>query len=257
MTTTRTLAQRPSSTRKASRGWSRRLALSAIAGPVLFTLAWLVLGALSPGYTVSGTWISPYSAISQPISGLGLGETARYMNTAFVISGLLLLAGVVGVIRTLPPGGRPVARIVSAILLALAPVGLIIIGLFTLETPLRHLAGAMLVLATPVISFLVTGLYLRGVPGWHRFGNRLLLASPITLVLFIVYNLSFSQAAVAAGHGVAGLTQRVLFVEILGWFVVMGWLAYRQTTASIETRVGPLLGQPTALDTELDQLPSD
>ena len=132
---------------------------------------------------------------------------------------------------------RPAARIVSAILLALAPVGLIIVGLFTLDNPLRHIAGAMLVLATPVVSFVVTGLYLRGVPGWHRFGNGLLLASPITLVLFIVYNLSFSQAAVAAGHGVAGLTQRVLFVEILSWFVAMGWLAYRQTTAAIETRI--------------------
>jgi Protein of unknown function (DUF998) len=242
MTTTRTLAHPSTSTQNASRNWSRRLALGAVAGPVLFTLAWLILGALSPGYTVSGTWISPYSAISQPISGLGLGETARYMNTAFVISGLLLLAGVIGVARTLPPGGRPVARIVSAILLGLAPVGLIIIGFFTLETPARHLAGAMLVLATPVVSFVVTGLYLRGVPGWHRFGNGLLLASPITLVLFIVYNLSFSQAAVAAGHGVAGLTQRVLFVEILGWFVAMGWLAYRRTTAAIETRIDrPLL----------------
>jgi hypothetical protein len=241
MTDIRTIAHPSTSTQKASRERSRRLALGAVAGPILFTLTWLLLGALSPGYTVSGTWISPYSAISQPISGLGLGETARYMNTAFVISGLLLLAGVIGVARTLPPGGRPVARIVSAILLGLAPVGLIIVGLFTLETPVRHLAGAMLVLATPVVSFLITGWYLRSVPGWHRFGNRLLLASPITLVLFIAYNLSFSQAAVAAGQGVAGLTQRVLFVEILGWFVAMGWLAYRQTTAAIETRVNGAL----------------
>jgi Protein of unknown function (DUF998) len=237
MTTSSTIARTSTSTQEASRDWSRRLALGAVAGPILFTVAVLILGALSPGYTVSGTWISPYSAISQPISGLGLGETARYMNTAFVISGVFLLAGVLGVARTLPPGGRPVARIVSAILLGLAPVGLIIVGLFTLDSPLRHLAGAMLVLASPVVSFLVTGLYLRGVPGWHWFGNRLLLASPVTFVLFIVYNLSFSQAAVAAGHGVAGLTQRVLFVEILGWFVAMGWLAYQRSTASIETKV--------------------
>ena len=235
MTSTGTLPNASTSTHT-SRSWSRRFALGAVAGPVLFTLAWLILGALSPGYTISGTWISPYSAISQPISGLGLGTTAPFMNAAFVISGLLLLAGIVGVARALPPGGRPVARAASAILLGLAPVGLIIIGLFTLETPVRHLAGAMLVLATPVASFLVTGLHLRGVPGWHRFGNRLLLASPITLVLFIVYNASFSQAAVAAGHGVAGLTQRVLFVEILGWFVAMGWLVYRQAAASTRQR---------------------
>ena len=98
------------STVEAGSRWSRRLALGAIAGPALFTAAWLILGFASPGYTVSGTWISPYSPISQPISGLGLGKTAPYMNTAFVVSGLLLLAGVIGVARSLPAGGRPRTR---------------------------------------------------------------------------------------------------------------------------------------------------
>ena len=90
----------------------------------------------------------------------------------------------------------------------------------------------MLILATPVVSFLITGFHLRGLPGWRRFGNGLLLASPLTLILFVVYNLAFGQAAVAAGHGYAGLTQRILFVEIFAWFVAMGWLAYRRTTSS-------------------------
>ncbi|HKN43770.1 MAG TPA: hypothetical protein VJW23_07585, partial [Propionibacteriaceae bacterium] len=78
MTTTTSLKRLPNSTGKANLSWLRWLALGALAGPVLFTLAWLILGAVSPGYTVAGTWISPYSAITQPISGLGLGETARY-----------------------------------------------------------------------------------------------------------------------------------------------------------------------------------
>ena len=52
---------------------TRWLALGAIVGPVLFTLAWVVLGFLSPGYTAWGIRIAPYSPISQPISGLGLG----------------------------------------------------------------------------------------------------------------------------------------------------------------------------------------
>jgi hypothetical membrane protein len=212
--------------------WTQRLALGTIAGPVLFTLAWIILGAISPGYTVAGTWISPYSAVTQPISGLGLGETARYMNAAFVLSGLLLLAGVLGVARTMLSGGRRVTRLASATLLALTPVGLVIIGFFTLDKPVMHLLGAMLILATPVVSFPITGAHLRGLPGWRRFGNGLLLASPLTLLLFVVYNLSFDQAAVAAGHGYAGLTQRILFVEIFAWFVAMGWLAYRRTTSA-------------------------
>lgn len=67
----------------------RWLALGAIAGPVLFTLAWVILGVLSPGYTAWGTRIAPYSSLSQPISGLGLGPTAPFMNAAFVLRGLL------------------------------------------------------------------------------------------------------------------------------------------------------------------------
>src|SRR5258707_6740703 len=69
------------------------LALGAVVGPLLFTGAWLVLGFVSPGYTVFGVHIAPYSPITQPISGLGLGPTAMYMNAAFVLSGLILAAG--------------------------------------------------------------------------------------------------------------------------------------------------------------------
>jgi hypothetical membrane protein len=154
------------------------------------------------------------------------------MNSVFIICGVLLLAGVIGVVLALPPGGRRVTRIASSILLALSPVGLIIIGLFTLDSPAMHLLGAMLILATPVISFLITGLHLRDLPGWHQFGNKLLVAAPLTLVLFVLYTVSFDQVAVAEGHGVAGLTQRLLFVDILTWFAAMGWLAFRRTSSA-------------------------
>jgi hypothetical protein len=78
---------------------TRWLALGAVAGSALFTLAWFVLGFLSPGYTIFGTEIALYSPISQPISGLGLGTTAPFMNAAFVLSGILLMAGVIGVLQ--------------------------------------------------------------------------------------------------------------------------------------------------------------
>jgi hypothetical membrane protein len=214
---------------RAGSPWSRRLALGAVAGPLLFTVAWVILGFVSRGYTVSGTWISPYSPISQPISGLGLGRTGPYMNAVFIISGLLLLIGVIGIVRSLPSQGRPFARRAGGTLLALTPMGFVVIGLFTLDHLVMHLFGAMLILFTPVLSFLVVGRCLRGVDGWRRFGNRLLVASPVTLVLFVVYMLSFDQATTAAGHGIAGLTQRVLFVEMLSWFVALGRRAARAT----------------------------
>ncbi len=48
----------------------RWLTLGAVVGPILFTLAWMILGKLSPGYTAWGIHFAPYSPISQPISGL-------------------------------------------------------------------------------------------------------------------------------------------------------------------------------------------
>ena len=206
------------------RAW---LALGAVIGPLVFTLAWLVLGAVSPGYTVFGVHIAPYSPIAQPISGLGMGVTAPYMNAAFVLSGLAMFIGVVGIYRALH--SRPVARWLCAALLALTPLGLILAGLFNLESPMLHYVGALLGLGSPVLSLLVTGLVLRGIPGWRRLGSGLLLASPISLVLLVVFFASFDQAMTAANQGIAGLTQRVLVLEEFAWFVALGWFAYTRS----------------------------
>jgi hypothetical protein len=212
-----------------ARDTARRLALGAVAGPALFTLAWLVLGFLSPGSTLFGTLIAPYSPISQPISGLGLGPTGAWMNTAFVLGGLVLLAGVAGIFQTLRPSGRRAAGRVCAALLALSPLGLVVAGTFTLEAVMPHLLGFLLATGTPVASFLITGLFLRGIPGWRRFGTWLLLGSPLTLVLLVGFFLTFDPAAAGANVGIAGLVQRMLAVEVHAWFVAMGWLAYRRS----------------------------
>ena len=205
----------------------RWLALGAVAGPVLFTLAWVVLGFLSPGYTAWGTRIAPYSPISQGISGLGLGITAPFMNTAFVFSGLLILAGVVGIFQGIREMGA-LARWSCTVLLALSPLGMAVDGIFTLESFLPHMVGFLLAAASPVLSFVVIGLLLRRVPGWRRLGSWLLLASPLTLVLLVLYFLTFSPTVAGTQTGVAGLTERILVVEVLAWFVAMGWLAFRR-----------------------------
>ncbi|MDO3700271.1 DUF998 domain-containing protein [Micromonospora sp. C28SCA-DRY-2] len=223
------LPVRPGPTARANP--SRVLALGAVAGPVLFTLAWLVLGFVSPGYTVAGTHIAPYSLVSQPISGLGMGDTAPFMNTAFVLSGLLLLAGVIGVFQGTAGTGRPAARWVSTVLLALSPAGLVVVGLFDLDSPLPHFAGAALIYILPILSFPLAGRYLRGIPRWRRFGNGLLIAGALTLVLTLIFLMTFDEDTTAAGHGIGGLTQRILFTEVLAWFAAMGWWARRQQEA--------------------------
>ena len=203
----------------------RWLALGAVAGPVLFTLAWVVLGFLSPGYTAWGTRIAPYSPISQGISGLGLGITAPFMNTAFVLCGLFLLAGAVGIFQGIREMGA-LARWSCTVLLALSPLGMVVDGFFTLESILPHTAGFLLGCATPVLSFVVIGLLLRRVKSFRRFGNWLLLGSPLTLALLILYFLTFSPTLAGIQTGVAGLTERILGIEVQAWFVAMGALAF-------------------------------
>lgn len=207
----------------------RWLALGAVAGPILFTLAWVVLGLLSPGYTLFGTLIAPYSPISQPISGLGLGPTGPFMNAAFVLGGLMLMAGIIGVFQTMSTTGRPTTRWTCTVLLSLSPLGLVIAGLFTLEAVIPHLIGFLLGVATPVLSFLPAGLIFRNTPQRRRFGNGLLLASPLTLLLVVLFFATFDPTAAGAGEGTAGLTQRMLGIEVHTWFVLMGWLAFRHT----------------------------
>jgi hypothetical membrane protein len=214
----------------------RVLALGAVLGPVLFTLAWAVLGVVSPGYTFFDHHFKDYSPISQPISGLGMGPTGPYMNAAFVVTGLLLIAGVIGVFRTLP-SGRSALRGWSITLLLGTGLGQIMCGIFNLEAVMLHTLGFIVAAGTPIVAFLIAGRYLRGVPGWRRFGTWLRLGSPLTLALLIAFFTTFEPTADGAEHGIAGLVQRLLVLQLHGWFVVMGWIA---ATTSADRRPDPV-----------------
>ncbi|MFC5816884.1 DUF998 domain-containing protein [Nonomuraea harbinensis] len=203
---------------------ARWMALGAAAGPALFALSWVVLGLVSPGYTLFGHRFTGYSPISQPVSGLGMGVTGPFMNAAFVVTGLMLIAGVAGVFRTFAGPGR----LACVVLLGLSGVGQILCGIFTLEEMMPHTLGYLLAIGTPVIGFLVAGRYFRRMPGLRRFGTWLLVGSPLTLVLLVLFFLTFQPTADGAEQGVAGLVQRLGIVEVHAWFAAMGVLAFRR-----------------------------
>jgi hypothetical protein len=205
------------------RNW---LALAAVAGPVLFTLGWFVLGFISPGYTMWGTRVAPYSAVSQPLSGLGLGPTGPFMNTVFIASGLLIVIGAVGVFRAIPELG-PAARWIATVLFALPGLGSVADGIFTLEHFFLHFLGFGLALTT-VVGFPVIGYLLRRVPGWRGFGSGLIAAGPVTLALTVLYFATFTPTIEGIQHGVAGLTERILVLELQAWYVAIGWVAFRR-----------------------------
>lgn len=216
----------PTKTPGDDRRTTRWLALGAVAGPIVFTLAWLVLGFVSPGYTLFGTHIAPYSPISQPFSGLGLGVTAPYMNAAFVISGLLIVVGAVGIFQNIQGLGA-FARRSGATLLALSGLGLVIDGFFTLEAMMLHLTGFLVGIGSLLLGFPVVGFALRRNQRWPRLGTGLLLASPLTLALLVLFFATFDPVASGTGAGMAGLTERVLVLEAHGWLVALGWASFR------------------------------
>jgi hypothetical membrane protein len=203
---------------------ARWAALGSVAGPVLFTLCWLVLGVISPGYTFFGHRFTDYSPISQPVSGLGMGATAPYMNAAFIVTGVMLIVGVAGVFRVIPAPRRRTCQV----LLALTGVGQILCGIFDLEQMMPHTLGYLLAIGTPVIGFVVAGRSMRRLPSWRRFGTWLLAGSPLTLVLLVAFFLTFQPTADGAEHGIAGLVQRLGIVEVHAWVVALGWLAFRR-----------------------------
>jgi hypothetical membrane protein len=207
----------------------RVLALGAVAGPLLFTLAWIGLGVFQPATLTSfGMMGGLTGAISNPISGLGVGPMAAQFNVAFVVCGLLQAIGCIAAVQVLAADCRPLPRRLCAALLAISPVCLGLAGIFTLASALVvHILVGTLLFLTPVVSFLATGLLLRGVPSRRRLGSALIAASPLTLLLFVAYSLSFDQSTAAAGLGIAGLTERILMFEVQVWYVVLGWTAFR------------------------------
>ena len=200
------------------------LELAAVAGPVLLTAAWLILESVSPGYYLWGTHVAPYSPVSQPISGLGLGPTGPYMNAAFVISGLLLVVGAYGVFERIP---EMRARYICASLLALPGIGSVLDGLFTFQTFFMHFVGFGLALTT-VATFPLVGFLLRGVPGWRSVGAGLIVAGPLTALLVVLYFATFTPTVQGIQTGIAGLTERLLVLEIVAWYVALGWIAFRK-----------------------------
>ncbi|MBS4194172.1 DUF998 domain-containing protein [Lederbergia citri] len=113
---------------------NRWLALCAVAGPILFALAYTILGFLRPGF----------SLVSEPISGLGVGTNSLAMNVSFILMGLLLFVGVIGIFQNMKELGAK-ARWVCISLLELSPIGAIICGLYTYEYPFILLASFWLV----------------------------------------------------------------------------------------------------------------
>ena len=99
----------------------------------------------------------------------------------------------------------------------------------SLESFFPHFIAYLVAIGSTVVSFLAFGLVIRRLPRWRGIGNALLVASPLTLVLLMVAQATFDPTAAGVNTGFAGLTERIVVTDVLGWFAALGWVARRSS----------------------------
>ncbi len=195
----------------------RWFSLGAIAGPILFDLAWIILGFLR----------RDYSSVSQTVSRLGVGLYGAFMNAAFILTGLLLIAGVIAVFQGFKRETGIIESRICTVIFLILPLGMIWSGIFTLNTPF-HTAGAAVAIMVPMISFPIVGFVLFRIPGWRRFGTGLILSGPLTFFLLLGFTGSVFPSEMVINRGISGLWQRAVMIEILAWYMALGWRGFRR-----------------------------
>jgi hypothetical membrane protein len=188
---------------------TRLLALGGVIGPLIFVVACTVAGFLRPGY----------SPLHQAVSDLGVGSLAWLLNVPVIVMGLLLIACSAAILRTLGPALGDPWRWVCSGLLALPGLGFAWAGIFT-EAPatvtLHWMVGMPLIAIGSVAGFLITGIRLRRLQSWRGIGTYSIAASLTSLALITIMFATWTL-------GIGGLTERVFFLEIMAWYVIVGW----------------------------------
>jgi hypothetical protein len=203
------------------------LSFCAIAGSILLTLAWIILGLFMPPVhneygIIGGIW----GTISNPISGTGVGPYGVFFNLAFVLSGVLIFLGILGVFLSLNNKSKKHWR--TAVLLLLSPTGFIIAGAVNLSmsVPL-HMIGFYLGGGSLIIGGIIAGLYFRNFENYKIYGNILIICSPVLLLLMIFSMASFNLELIATGGGIAGIPSRLNALVVCFMHFIIGFIGIK------------------------------
>jgi uncharacterized protein DUF998 len=192
------------------------LICGALAGP-FFTFAWIVEGAAR----------SDYNPLRHPISSLSIGAAGWMQSTAFLVTGLLMLACAFGLRRV--PGIRA-GSTWGPILIGAIGIGFFGAGMFVTDpmngyppgTPdlllqysltgrLHRLFSALVFLGLPGACFVFARLFnLRGERKWSLYSRATGIAF---LLMFIVTSAGFAKVPGLVNY--AGLFQRITLT--IGW----------------------------------------
>jgi hypothetical membrane protein len=223
-------ATRPALDARRSYEINRWLALGGVIGPIMFVVAFTFAGAIRAGY----------SPIHQAISDLGVGPNPWLLNGPMIIMGLLMVGFAIGFFRSgeVGIGGR--WRWICAVVIAFPGLGFLNAGVFT-EAPttvtLHWLPSNILIALGSIGGFLIVGLNLRHDNRWRGLSTYSIIASPATLLVLVAEFWVFAPGTLLFTAHVGGLMERLLFVEILFWYVLFGWRLFRAPSqAAVRSR---------------------
>src|SRR6266508_80311 len=187
--------------------------LCGVVGPVRFVVMFTAAGFLRPSY----------SPVHQAISDLGVGPMPWLLNVPLVVLGILLVVMAIGFSQAMRQVMSQPWRLTCGMLLAGPGLGYATAGIFPETNPIHWMLGMPLLAIGSVVGFLLVGLQVRRIPAWRRHGIYSLLTSASLVVLFPLMNLTFDPTSPLAALRLGGLAERIVFVDLLAWYVVIGW----------------------------------
>ena len=193
-------------------------ALGGMAGPIVFSMAVVILGFLEP----------EYSHIEQAVSALGdVGSTNPLLQTMnFILFGLLELGLALGLYTGMNDSQ---GRRRGYISLGFFGIGLIATGVFpadeggvavTFSGQMHDLAAAVAFLGAILAIFLIRE-EMKKDERWSDLSRYSLITGIIAFSLLILFGSQISNTN-APFHDASGLLQRLLIVSLFQWFFVTG-----------------------------------
>jgi hypothetical protein len=181
-----------------------------IIGSAVFVLVFFLLGILQADYYFT----------RQQISVLADSEIGALLNISFIFCGLTLWFGLIAIKKVWFENETSLFRVISLLLLAIPPVGLILCGLFPFTSGFPHIIGANLACAFPVLSFLVIGIMFI-IRKCTKKATIFLIAGVLTAIMLFIYFASapsLDDIRRIEGGGTLGIWERILAIEILFWY---------------------------------------
>lgn len=190
----------------------RYLAAAGVVGPVLYTVAWLVLGFLDPTYSHLRDPISNLSAIGAPY--------ALVMTSIILVFALLIIVFAYGLHRGLPPGfwAGPAALAIAGVGyvgIAFAPLNLASTG----DPNVPHTISASVTVFALILAPVLLFRRLRRDPKWRNLGGYSIAATVVALAFAVM-------ASLPAFAGLEGLMQRLVTAVLLAWMFVIAIRLY-------------------------------